>query len=200
MIFIVDKHSAMSYKLPTAIDKVKLTYIYFVIGDCVEQILKGFFTGVVHHHRYYAVNRYTSTIHVFVYTSKWKQRYSWSVDTRKGYTSLGIANNQLYACLQDYHIINIFSLSGLFKYGTGSKGSGGPGEFNSPLICATDTAGDVLIADYSNDRLQLLKANGQWSIVQLQPPVKNPWGACFMNETLYVSKHYNDTLLAYKME
>ena len=69
-----------------------------------------------------------------------------------------------------------------------------------PLICATNAAGVVLIAYKGNNRLQLLSAIGQWSIVQLKPRVESPFGACLIGDTLYVNEWENDSLHAYKIE
>ena len=168
----------------------------------MKQIITGHFTGVVrHHNRYYAANIDTTTIHVYEHTGEWKQCHSFSVNAEKyNEITLCISNNLLYVCLSGDNRIDIFSLDGHLRSSTDSNGDGGPRQLSCPFICATDDAGAALIADYSNNRLQLLSANGQWSIVQLQLPVEDPWGACLVNDTLYVNEWYNKSLHAYKME
>ena len=168
----------------------------------MKQIITGHFSGVVrHHNRFYAANKITATVHVFEYASEWKHCHSFSVNITKNWRiTLCISNNLLYACLSGDNRIDMFSRDGHLLSSTGSNGHGGPGQLRCPFICATDAAGDVLIADHTNHRLQLLSANGQWSIVQLQPPVVRPCGACLMNETLYVNEEDRKILHAYKME
>ena len=168
----------------------------------MTKILKGLFTGVVRHqNRYYAANANTRTIYVYEHAGEWKQCHSFSVNsTKEHFITLCFANNLLYICLCADHRIDIYSLSGYLQTSTGSKGSGGPGQLNCPFICATDAAGSTLIADYGNKRLQLLDANEQWMMVQLQPPVERIWGACLMNDTLYVNETNKKLIHAYKME
>ena len=96
--------------------------------------------------------------------------------------------------------MNIFSLDGQLKSSTGRKGNGAAGELNGPRICVTDAAGATLIADTSNDRLQLLSANEQWSTMNLQPSVKWPYGACVLNDMLFVNDLNEKSIHAYKTE
>ena len=176
--------------------------MYVVTGDRVKQIITGCFTGVVrHHNRYYAANCTTTTIHVYEHADAWKQRHSFSVNATKNLIiTLCMSNNCLYACLSVDNRIDIFSLDGHLRSSTGSCGDGAADQLSTPFICATDAAGAVLIADCDNNRLQLLTANGQWSLVQLQPHAVNPSGACIMNDTLYVNEYYKKSLHAYIIE
>ena len=177
-------------------------YVYTVTGVCVKQVLKGYFTGVVRHqNRYYAAEAGTTTIYVYEHTGEWKQCHLFPVNAIHGYTlTLGISTKLLFVGLAGNHRIDIFSLNGRLQSNTGFQGIGGPGQLNLPYICSIDAAGAALIADNGNDRLQLLSANGQWSIVQLQPHVNRPQSACVMNDTLYVTEWSNRLLHAYKME
>ena len=185
----------------TSIHLLKQHYIYFVTGFCVKKIIEGCFTSVVRNqNRYYAAETRTTTIHVYEYAGQWFKCHSFSVNATKGHIlTMCFANNLLFVCLCADHRRDIFSPSGHLQSSTGCKGSEGPDQFINPHSCATD-AGAVLIADSYNNRLQLLNANGQWCIVQLQPPVKGPCGACLMNDTLYVNEWSYQQLHAYKME
>ena len=157
-------------------------------------ISKGDFAAVVHHQgRCYAANRDTKTIYMFEqYADQWKQIYSFSINTKNGdFISLGILNNLLYVCSFNDNKIYAYTLSGDFQFTTGKYGKEAPGELSWSRIFDTNTSGTALISDYHNNRLQVLSASGQWSIVQLDPPVKSPLGACLVNDTLYVS-HKNE--------
>ena len=61
------------------------------------------------------------------------------------------------------------------------------GQFNDPFICSDDSEGSILIADYFNDRLQVMTAAGEFSRVPLDPPVVEPNGAVLFNDVLYVT-------------
>ena len=122
----------------------------------------------------------------------WHQINSFSTNTTiTSFITLGISNNLIYVCSSKSQIIHAYTLSGVFRFTTGKPGCYAPGELSWPRISDTDASGTALIADCNNDRLQVLGSSGQWSIVQLDPPVKSPLGACLVNDTLYVS-HKNE--------
>ena len=167
----------------------------------MEVISIGDFTAVVHNQGHgYAANRSTNTIHVFEqHADKWKRINSFSIDITEGsFITLGISNNLLYVCsiLDDRK--DAYTLSGVFQFTTGKYGKEAPGELGGPRICNTDDSGAALIADYWNDRLQVLGASGQWNILQLDPSVKSPLGACLVNDTLYVGhqKEYGKWIIS----
>ena len=169
-------------------------------GEQLQKVADGQFSGVVfHHNNFYAVDTKTATVYVFEHTDEWKHCNSFSVHGKAGYIiSLGIANNLLYVCLACENRIDIFSLDGQLKSSTGRKGNGAAGELHGPCIGAADAAGTALISDFANNRLQLLSGNGQWSILQLQPRIEKPFGACLVNDTLYVNGWKEKSIHAYK--
>ena len=59
---------------------------------------------------------------------------------------------------------------------------------HTPYICADDDDGSVLIAGYINGRLQVMSEQGEFSVLQLQPPVSGPRIAVLFNNQLYVAK------------
>ena len=80
----------------------------------------------------------------------------------------------------------VYSLSGELLQTYGARGSRDAGQFDHPYICADDDDGSVLIADWNNDRLQVMSEQGEFSVLQLQPPVSRPLGAVLFNNQLYV--------------
>ena len=79
----------------------------------------------------------------------------------------------------------------------GSEGKGEAGELKYPILCMTGTGGAALIADESNNRLQVLGADHQWSILSLQPPVKEPISALFHRGRLLVTSASDKTIYVY---
>ena len=152
------------------------------------QVSKSDFTAVVHHQgRYYAAHTNNKTIDVFEQQAdQFKQIYSSSIDTTKGsFISLGTSNNLLYVSLASK--IKAYAPSGAFQLTTSKFGSLTAGELIGPHICNTDASAATLIADLGNNRLQVMSAKGQWSIVPLDPPVKKQINVCLVQDTLYVS-------------
>ena len=68
----------------------------------------------------------------------------------------------------------------------------GPGVLCFPRLCQVDADGSALVADCFNDRLQVMRADGTWSVVELDQAVSLPVGAVWCNESLYV---FNDNKL-----
>ena len=58
----------------------------------------------------------------------------------------------------------------------------------------------MLVADYYNDRLQVCDVSGQWYVLDLQPPVKEPVGAAVIDNKLYVCSYSEKTLSVYTSE
>ena len=58
---------------------------------------------------------------------------------------------------------------------------------NCPYLCMVDGDEGMLIADCNNERLQVRERSGQWSVLDLQPPVIRPNGAVVIDNRLYVS-------------
>ena len=68
----------------------------------------------------------------------------------------------------------------------------GPGVLYGPRLCQVDADRSALVADTHNDRLQLMRADGTWSVVDLDRNVVNPKGAVWCNASLYVA---NDNVI-----
>ena len=82
--------------------------------------------------------------------------------------NLTIYNNQLYVPEYFNDHIQVFSLDGTPKRIIGKAGNG-PGQFDAPGGVAIAPNGDLFVADFYNQRIQQLDANGtfvcQWGAV-----------------------------------
>ena len=95
--------------------------------------------------------------------------------------TLSISNNQLKCGSSTDGVIKVYSLSGELLQTYGTSGVGDAGQF----ICNDDDDGSVLITD--NDRLQVMSEQGEFSVLQLQPPVPGPRSAVLFNNHIYVT-------------
>ena len=64
-----------------------------------------------------------------------------------------------------------------------------PGVLCGSRLCQVDVDGSALVADRNNDRLQVMRADGTWSVVDLDQPVSYPAGAVWCNASLYVANY-----------
>ncbi len=169
----------------------------------MRKIASGYFTGVVHHaDRYYAVSWSTRMLYIYEFTNRWNQCSSFQIESSKDYNliTLCISNDSLYVCTDVDDRVDIYSLSGHKQSSFGKEGSGEAGLVNRPFIAASDTGGAALIADCNNRRLHVLSARRQWSIVQLEPAVSNPYGALLVGGKLYVNEYVHKSLHMYEAE
>ena len=107
--------------------------------------------------------------------------------TEKNFLTLSISNNQLKCCSAEDGVIKVYSLSGELLQTCGTRGRGDAGQLYWPFVSDDDDDGSVLIADYGNDRLQVMSEQGEFSVLQLQPPVSRPCGAVLFKNNLYVA-------------
>ena len=82
-------------------------------------------------------------------------------------------NNKVYVCDTHNHRITILNHDLTFHGSFGSKGSE-TGKFNDPFGISVDSRGNVLVADYSNSRIQVFDASGHYlsSITHTTPEQK----------------------------
>ena len=162
---------------------------------CIDE---GEFTGVAEYDgALYAVD---DDIRVYEQAGGWKECRR--IDLRCGFQvrTLSIQDNMIYACLCDDAKLVAYSLSGdqMGSWGSMGMGKGEAGELSCPYLCMTGTGGAALIADKYNDRLQVLGADRQWSVVSLQPPVKGPRSALLHRGRLLVASYLDNTLYVYE--
>ena len=82
-------------------------------------------------------------------------------------------NNKVYVCDTYNHRITILNLDLTFHGSFGSEGSE-TGQFNHPYGISVDSRGNVLVADYCNNRIQVFDASGRYlsSITHTTPEQK----------------------------
>ena len=155
-------------------------------------IAPGRFTSVVvHRDQVYAANNTKSRIQVFQYTDTSSQRWIKIRSIDRDFTdkhvslTLSISKYQLKSCSANTGIIKVYLLSGKLLQTYGKLGC--------PFISDNDDDGSMLIADWSNDILQVMSEQGEFSALQLQPPVSGPHGAVLFNNQLYVTSSPNLT-------
>ena len=162
------------------------------------------------------VNKYTSSVIVndnlfancndpprlIVYTmqnDRWETRDTISlagVVKPNACLTLATANGKIFACSDDDGEVFVLSQSGEVLQTHGKPGSGPAGELNYPRLCAVDSEESMLVADWGNDRLQVCDVSGQWSVLDLQPPVKRPSRAAVIDNKLYVVCSWDENTLS----
>ena len=88
------------------------------------------------------------------------------------------------------------SLSGKMVDTYGKNGDG-IGELNGHYTCMSDCDGNLLVADFWNNRLQLLHGR-QWSVLLLQPQPLEPKNAVYDGNALYVVQRDPNALMKYE--
>ena len=66
-----------------------------------------------------------------------------------------------------------------------------PAVLYRPRLCQLDADGSALVIDCNNDRLQVMSADGTWSVVKLDQAVSYPKGAVWCNGSLYAAYEGN---------
>ena len=170
--------------------------LHNVVGNGGLIASGDFRSVVVHQDQVYAADSSKNQTQVFQYNATSSPRWTHirSIDhdfEKKGATlTLSISNNQLKCCSYAIGTIKVYSLSGgeLLRTHTASDlgDTGDTGQFYRPIISDDDDDGSVLIADCHNDRLLVMSEQGEFSVLQLQPPVSQPLRAVMFNNQLYV--------------
>ena len=143
---------------------------------------------------------------LIVYTlqnDRWETRDTISladVNTSHAYVTLATANGKIFACSDTAAKVFVLSQSGEVLQTHGKRGSGPAGELSRPELCAVDSQESMLVADWGNDRLQVCDVSSQWTVLDLQPPLKGPNGAVFIDNKLYVCCTDDQTLSVYSSE
>ena len=115
------------------------------------------------------------------------------------FVTLAASSDALFACVSQDHKVFVFSKSGELLRELGERGSGLAGKLNTPFLCTLDQNKSMLIADCSNSRLQVCEQGGQWTVLDVQPPLYEPTGAVLINSQLCVSSiGYGNTLSLYR--
>ena len=65
----------------------------------------------------------------------------------------------------------------------------GSGVLFYPRLCQVDAEGSALVCDRRHHRFQVMRADGTWSVVKLDQPVRGRRGAAWCNASLYVANN-----------
>ena len=168
-----------------------------------------FISVVVHRDQVYVTDLENNRTQVYQHSTTpqtgWRQqRYiDHVIDMKRNpneteyFNTLSISNNQLKCCSLEDGVIKVYSLSGdeLQTYDT--RGSDDADQLLTPVISDDDDDGSVLITDLSNGRLQVMSEQGEFSVLQLQPPVSQPRDAMLFNDKLYVTSMDDKAIYKY---
>ena len=170
----------------------------------IKRIANGSFRSiVVHQDQVYAADSKKWQTQVFqnngTSSKGWRQLRSIDHDFQeKNYIlTLSISNNQLKCCSTVDGSIKVYSLSGELLQTYGTRGHDDAGQLACPYISDDYDDGSVLIANWSNNRLQVMSEQGEFSVLQLQPPVSCPRSAVQLNNQLYVTSGTGNIICKY---
>ena len=173
-------------------------------GDTASRIALGGFTSVVvHQDQVYAAENSRNETQVFQRDETSRLTKTMSINheftSERNILTLSISNNQLKCCSYVDGVIKVYSLlsSGELLQSYDTHAQGGAGHFYCSVVSDSDDDGSVLIADWSYDRLQVMSEQGEFSVLQLQPPVPWPRSAVLFNNQLYVTKEQTDVIYRY---
>ena len=169
-----------------------------------NKIASGDFTSVVaHRDQTYAADCEKCQTQVFQHNGTSSPRFikirsiDHNFEDKYGSLTLSISNNQLKCCSAGDGSIKVYSLSGELLQTYGVRGCDGAGQLDWPYISDDDDDGSVLITDCGNDRLQVMSEQGEFSVLQLQPPVSRPRSSVLFNKQLYVALWYYKLIYKY---
>ena len=109
-------------------------------------------------------------------------------------------NNHLYVCDRDNHCIPVFDLDLNFIQSIVSHGRG-RGEFDRPCDVKFDTDGYMYIADYGNERVQVLDRSGHFIQVfgeKVKGKLCMPSALHIANQYVYVYDYSGHCIVVYE--
>ena len=110
------------------------------------------------------------------------------------FRGLVIHNNHVYVSDRDMHCIQVFDLELEFVRSIGSYGTE-KGEFDRPHDVKFDSAGNMYVAEYGNERVQIMDKNGDFRIDR--EGVGQATGLHVFKDKVYVSEFSGDSLVMY---
>ena len=120
----------------------------------------------------------------------WEKVRSFSLE-RDDSVPLAVHGDQITCCSVWENEITAYSLSGELLRTHSGFGDIGVSQFNHLTLCDVDDDDRALVIDYNNDRLQVMSGQGEFSVLQLAPPVAMPNRAVLFNDCLYLVSHYD---------
>ena len=110
---------------------------------------------------------------------------------------LTLYNNEVYVCDCDNHCIQIFDLDLNFVRSICSRGEG-RGEFNAPFDVKFDAAGNMYVAEWGNERVQVMDRSGQFIREFGEGKLKRPSGLHIADKYVYVSDWSGCCIVVYE--
>ena len=174
--------------------------IYLFCAGIVKHRINSaaFSSAAAHKEQVYAVTLDDpKTVIVYKHCgSDWVKVHSFTV-AMEGFITLSVKNNKIECCTSRENKINVCSMSGELLHTYGTWGNDYEGELDGSMICTDDDDGSVMIADHGNNRLQVMSEKGEFTVLQLQPPVTEPCSAVVFNDKLYVTSDDNKKIYKY---
>ena len=148
-------------------------------------------TSVVAHrdHVYAATSIDPKSINTFAYensSGRWLNVRSFNISL-PGFITINVCGTREQVTVTSGHRnkVLVYSLAGELLHEDDTSDSD-ENMFDWPIVCDVDDSGSVLISDSGNDRLQLMSAQGEFRVVELEPEAYAPHGALLFNKQLYV--------------
>ena len=156
-------------------------------------------SGPYHDGKLYVYDCDSNTIIVYEYSRLWKKQTTFQSPVKHGFNTLSISDTTITICSQCEHKLYIMNVRGEVIHTYGTHGSRDAGELDDPVLCQEDEDGAMLLAEFWNNRLQILDEQRKWSIVNMQPEVKTPMSAIYVNHVIYVVSKRDLKLYSYKL-
>lgn len=147
-------------------------------GDYNQQIVKGNFSDVTTFKGdLYALECAQRKLMVFMRKDNhWTEMRQYQL-LHDAYGRVCVKTTGIYISSSINNCVYIYNTQGKFKQQIGGHGNT-VGTFYGPFLCGVDDAGNILVADSWNHRLQVYNhTTNQWHVVILPYEVKHPWHA-----------------------
>ena len=110
---------------------------------------------------------------------------------------LTLRDNLVYACDRKNNRIQVFDLDLNFVRSIGSRGSG-RGEFDAPFDVKFDTAGNMYVAGWSNERVQVMDSSGRYIREFGRGKLSRPSALLIADKYVYVSDFSGCCIVVYE--
>ena len=110
---------------------------------------------------------------------------------------LTLRDNLVYVSDCNNNRIQVFDLDLNFVRSIGSRGSG-RGEFDEPFDVKFDTAGNMYVAEWANERVQVMDSSGRFIQEFGRGELSRPSGLLIADKYVYVSNFSYDCIVVYE--
>ena len=155
--------------------------------NIISEINSGCYTSAhIDNGTLYALEHNTKTIMGYRYRGGCWVKHSGKRLPHSGLNTTSVNHGITTICNQSKHMIHVIDMCGRLLHTYGQEGTEGAGYLKSPRLCQVDSEGVLLVADTDNHRLQVREKHGQWSIIDVEPHLRLPERAVYVDGTLYV--------------